>query len=118
MAEGRKWIKFNRNQVGFYRVNYAPEEWKTLSEALSANLSAFSVADRGHLLNDAFSLAEATQLEYSVALDLTAYLVNETRNVPWNVAAGKLKKIRNLMMTTPNLPKFTVREITGCHVLP
>lgn len=29
-----EWIKFNKDQVGFYRVNYPQDTWIALSEAL------------------------------------------------------------------------------------
>ena len=29
-----EWIKFNRRQTGFYRVNYPPEMWQQLSNQL------------------------------------------------------------------------------------
>lgn len=29
-----EWIKFNVDQVGYYRVNYRPEEWETLRSLL------------------------------------------------------------------------------------
>lgn len=105
------WIKINKNQVGFYRVNYEIDEWKKLSEALLKDLASFSDADRAHLLNDAFSLAEAVQLEYNVPLDLTKYLEKETKNVPWSVAAGKLSKMYNLLSSTSYLDKLTVSSI-------
>lgn len=103
-----KWIKFNKDQIGYYRVNYPLAEWKTLSDVLLKNLSVFSISDRAHLLNDAFSLAEATQLDYSVALDLTRYLDNELEFIPWSVAYSKLAGIRNLMSNTDNYSKFLV----------
>ena len=40
--------------------------------------------DRAHLLNDAFSLAEAGLVSYRVPLDMTAYLAQETHLVPWD----------------------------------
>lgn len=103
-----KWIKFNKDQVGYYRINYELSEWKVLSDALSNKLNDFSTADRAHLLNDAFSLAEATQLEYGVALNLTKYLAKEVQNVPWSVAASKLTAIRKLMAQTGNYQTFLV----------
>lgn len=60
----------------------------------------FSVGDRAGLLNDAFSLADATQLSYDIALDMTAYLAKETDYVPWSVAASKLTSLKRLLMFT------------------
>jgi len=60
------WIKINTNQVGYYRVNYAAEQWGAITSALKASRETFTTADRAHLLNDADSLAAAGQLSYSV----------------------------------------------------
>lgn len=103
-----KWIKFNKDQVGYYRVNYELNVWEALSAALSSKIDQFSIADRAHLLNDAFSLAEATQLPYEVPLNLTKYLAKEKYNVPWSVASSKLSSIRKLMSHTENYSKFLV----------
>ena len=32
-----EWIKFNRRQVGFYRVNYPDDMWQRLSNQLQNN---------------------------------------------------------------------------------
>lgn len=34
-----EWIKFNKDQIGFYRVNYPQNIWKALSDALSNNIN-------------------------------------------------------------------------------
>lgn len=68
---------------------------------------ALSVSDRGHLLNDAFSLAEATLLSYDIALTLTNYLKNETEYVPWSVASTNLLNLKNRLSPAPN-EKFQV----------
>uniref|UniRef100_T1GS71 ERAP1-like C-terminal domain-containing protein n=1 Tax=Megaselia scalaris TaxID=36166 RepID=T1GS71_MEGSC len=71
------WFKFNKNQVGYYRVNYPTENWAALTKALLENIEMFSATDRASLLNDVFILADSTQLSYETALNLTKYLVNE-----------------------------------------
>ena len=106
--DAHKWIKLNKDQIGYYRVNYPVDMWKTLSDALSSDLNSFSVSDRAHLLNDAFSLAEATQLEYQIALNLTKYLANETEFVPWSVASSKILGLKSLLYYTDVYQKFTV----------
>lgn len=100
------WIKFNKDQVGYYRVKYDQSMWKTLNEALESNINTMSVLDRGHLLNDVFSLAEGLQVPYDIALTMTKYLKAETHFVPWNVASSKLKGIRNLLYYTQFYSKF------------
>uniref|UniRef100_A0A1I8PGY6 glutamyl aminopeptidase n=1 Tax=Stomoxys calcitrans TaxID=35570 RepID=A0A1I8PGY6_STOCA len=94
------WIKFNKNQVGYYRVNYPEDMWKSLIAALKTARGDLSSSDRAHLLNDVFALADAGQVNYSIALDLTQYLELEKDYVPWNVAASRLGAIKNLLYFT------------------
>ncbi|XP_049536355.1 glutamyl aminopeptidase-like [Anopheles darlingi] len=91
------WVKFNYQQVGYYRVNYPDSMWNEFAKALTANVNTFTIGDRTGLLNDAFALADASLLNYSVALELTRYLVKEQEYVPWSAIASKLKSIRNLL---------------------
>ena len=95
-----KWLKFNSHQVGFYRVNYELEMWHEIIKDLVATPAKFEIADRAHLLNDVFSLADANQVSYEVALDMTTYLGKENDFVPWSVAATKLQALQgNLIFT-------------------
>jgi glutamyl aminopeptidase len=100
------WIKFNKDQIGYYRVKYEDSMWEKLNAALEKDINTMSVLDRAHLLNDVFSLAEAQQVAYDTALTMTKYLKKEESFVPWDVAASKLKAIRNLLYYTPLYPKF------------
>lgn len=103
VSGAHKWIKFNKDQMGYFLVNYSPDMWGALSDALKDNIAAFSVSDRVQLLNDAFLLAEATQLEYKVALDLTRYLGKETEYTPWSVAIDNLLSIRSYIYGHPSI---------------
>lgn len=94
------WIKFNSDQYGYYRVNYETELWDALKNTLVNNLAAFTVADRASILNDAFSLADATTIPYATSLDMTKYLEDETEFVPWSVASSKLTSLKSSLMFT------------------
>ena len=106
VTQNINWIKLNKDQVGYYRVKYEPEMWKSLNEALEQNIETMSVLDRAHLLNDVFSLAEALQVPYDTALTMTKYLKAETHFVPWDVVSSKLKSIRNLLYFTGDYEDF------------
>ncbi|XP_068911741.1 glutamyl aminopeptidase isoform X1 [Tenebrio molitor] len=99
---GAKWIKFNPNQIGYYRVNYVEDDWNTLSQ----NIKDLSVADKAHLLEESFSIAESGELTYKIPLSLTKYLVDETNYVPWSVASSKLTQIANYMETSQYHSEF------------
>jgi glutamyl aminopeptidase len=100
------WVKVNKNQNGYYRVNYDKSMWESMNEELKANIDAMSVLDRAHLLNDVFSLAQGLKVDYSTALKMTEFLQSETSFVPWDVASTKLKSIRNLLYNTEYYREF------------
>nr|XP_006811271.1 PREDICTED: glutamyl aminopeptidase-like [Saccoglossus kowalevskii] len=83
-SDNSTWIKANVNQTGVYRVNYDEENWIALVKQLREYHMALSAGDRAGLLNDAFNLAWAGYVNYSIALDLTRYLENEEDFVPWD----------------------------------
>lgn len=95
-----KWIKFNSDQYGYYRVDYEPEMWDALKDTLIKDLSVFTVGDRASILNDAFSLADATTIPYATSLDMTKYLKDETEYVTWSVASSKLASLKTSLMFT------------------
>lgn len=98
VAADVKWIKLNVHQVGYYRVNYEESIWNQIIQDLITNPSNFDIADRAHLLNDAFALADAGQLSYTVPLEMSAYLAQEQDFVPWYVAATKLEALKKSLM--------------------
>lgn len=71
-----------------------------------------TISDRASLLNDAFNLADATQLPYNIAFDMTKYLSNELEYVPWYTVTNKMKTIRNLLYFQSDVfPLFRVSKI-------
>ncbi|KAH8359852.1 hypothetical protein KR093_009103 [Drosophila rubida] len=101
-----QWIKFNHDQVGYYRVNYDDALWQALANQLVSTPSSFSAGDRASLLNDAFALADSTQLPYDVAFDMTKYLAKEADYVPWSVAASKLTSLKRTLYYTSSFVKY------------
>lgn len=69
--------------------------------------------DRTHLLEDTFALADAGELDYTVPLSMTRYLLKEKHFSPWFVAASKIKNIITLLESTSSVDKFEryVREL-------
>ncbi|KAM6428983.1 glutamyl aminopeptidase [Rhynochetos jubatus] len=97
----------NPDHVGFYRVNYDSQNWARLSTLLTNNHKEFSAADRAGILDDAFSLARAGLVNYTVPLELTKYLQNETDYLPWNRAISSVTYLANMLGDDPILyPRF------------
>jgi len=100
------WVKLNCHQKGYYRVNYDKENWEKLIELLKSDFMALDIADRAHLLDDIFSLAEAGLVNYTLAMDMTRYLTSETEYIPWSVASTKFKKFHTLLISSPSYAKL------------
>lgn len=104
---GAKWVKFNYKQVGYYRVNYEQSAWETLIE----NYNELSIADRTHLLEETFRLAESGHLNYSVPLNLVQRLKEETNYVPWSVVSTMVEQIKQYLSASKYLSNFQVNNL-------
>ncbi|KAJ8684054.1 hypothetical protein QAD02_019846 [Eretmocerus hayati] len=85
-----EFIKCNVNQTGFYRVSYPASMWTSIIETLLKDHEKFSPADRANLIDDAFTLCKAGELNASIPLQLSLYLLNEREYVPWATALSYL----------------------------
>lgn len=64
-----------------------------LIQQLNVSCDTIHVLNRVQLLDDAFQLARAGQLSYSVALDLSKYLDHEEDPLPWYTAINCLSYV-------------------------
>jgi glutamyl aminopeptidase len=106
LDQNYKWIKFNANTTGVYRVHYDNENWQALIAQLQRNHTVFSVADRAGLLSDAFALARSGHIDATVALNMSQYLINEVEFVPWQIALASLGYIGGLLEGHPDYKYF------------
>lgn len=100
LKEPVEWIKFNKDQIGYYRVNYDTTEWENLIYLLKYYHKRLSVSDRAHLLEEVFSLASAGELDYGIAMNMTTYLPRENHVIPWTVASKNLLAIDQFLSST------------------
>ena len=70
-----EWIKINPGVVGYYRVNYDPEDLSKLCDAVSNK--ALDPVDRLNILNDLFSLIAAGRAKSVDGLRLLKSYKNE-----------------------------------------
>lgn len=66
-------------------------------------LQVLQTSDRANLLDDSFSVADANLLNFTIPLELSKYLNQETEYVPWNIAKTKFFNLRELLQPTENL---------------
>lgn len=107
--EPQDWILVNVNQTGYYRVNYDSENWLKLSKELLNSRTftkTFDPKNRAQLIDDAMNLASSGYLDYSIALNLTKYLVNEKDYIPWRAAFTALDYIGSMFVRTGHYDKY------------
>jgi aminopeptidase N len=79
-----QWVVFNKQQYGYYRVNYEEDIWIAIINVLNSdNYRNIHVMNRAQLIDDAFSLAKGGYIDYSIAFDILKYLVREDDFFPW-----------------------------------
>nr|ATU82423.1 venom M1 protease [Lethocerus distinctifemur] len=88
-----KWILVNINQTGFYKVNYDPHNWNLLNNSF---LSLPQVT-QAQLIDDAYNLAAAGRIPYTVPLSLSENLKNSDEYMPWHVSIKEYKDIYNVL---------------------
>lgn len=54
-----KWFKLNADQMGFYHVDYTPEQWSRLALAMDPVKCPLSATDRLGLISDSFAVGKA-----------------------------------------------------------
>ncbi|XP_055602737.1 aminopeptidase N-like [Uranotaenia lowii] len=110
-----QWIIFNREQMGYYRVNYDERNWNLILQTLLTNHRTIHRANRAQLLDDAFNLARADLLDMSLVLKMMRYLKHETDYVPWAAANNVLNYLYAKLRGTPSHSAFVnfVTEIVS-----
>ncbi|KAF2350322.1 Peptidase M1 membrane alanine aminopeptidase N-terminal, partial [Trinorchestia longiramus] len=112
------WVKLNVNQYGYYRVNYEEQMWNELIDLLMMDHQKLSPSDRASLLDDAFSLAGANLVPYSLPLRLCGYLLKEQHYIPWKTVSYHVAELSQLLLTTKAYPLFRkfVLQLVEPHV--
>ncbi len=107
------WYKVNAGQTGFYRVNYAGEDWKRLAPAVGAR--ELPATDRLGIQNDAYALSRAGLLPITQFLELAGSYSGETDASVWSDLASNLRDIEQLIAGEPVHPAYQGfgRELFG-----
>lgn len=97
------WIIFNKQQTGYYRVNYDERLWNLIIEQLMRDPTAIHNMNRAQLVDDVLNFARSGRLGYDTALRLIAYLVRERDYVPWYAANSNLLVLTRLFAGSPKI---------------
>ncbi|XP_052903209.1 aminopeptidase N-like [Anopheles moucheti] len=113
-----EWLVVNKQQTGYYRVNYDVESWHKLIEVLNSDRfeELLPVINRAQLVDDVANLARAGEVGYDVALSLIRYLERETEYIPWSTAYNALLHVDRMYSTVGQYDRFEsyLRSIAGC----
>ena len=104
LPEIPSWIKVNAQQTGFYRVNYANEEWDKLKEAVSS--LALPATDRLGLQNDAYALMKAGYAPATQFLSMAEAYQNEDNATVWGDLSMNLRGLDLLLSDETYLPEY------------
>lgn len=92
------WYILNKQQAGYYRVNYDENNWRQLAVALNGDEDHFKnihLLNRAQLLDDSLDLAINDRLNVTIAFDIFRYLENEVDYIPWAAAENGLNHYYN-----------------------
>ncbi|XP_064071371.1 aminopeptidase N-like [Vanessa tameamea] len=83
---GAEWFIVNKQQTGYYRVNYNVENWQALANVLIRSHNTIHLLNRAQIIDDSFNLARNGRLDYRYAFEVSRYLINETDYIAWGAA--------------------------------
>lgn len=102
-----QWFVFNKQQLGYYRVNYDISNWNALIVTLnSGNFNEIHVLNRAQLIDDSLSFAFSGYLDYEKALEVLEHLSRETDYIPWKAAVSHLDELEYLLVGQPIYESF------------
>jgi aminopeptidase N len=105
--DSTKWFVFNKQQLGFYRVNYDFNNWHELIKILNSNdFNKIHVLNRAQLIDDSLNLAADGYLSYEFAFGVLSYLSRETDYIPWKAAVTSLDRLNYLLAGQPTYAAF------------
>uniref|UniRef100_A0A182J7J6 Aminopeptidase n=1 Tax=Anopheles atroparvus TaxID=41427 RepID=A0A182J7J6_ANOAO len=113
-----EWLVVNKQQTGYYRVNYDQQSWNRLIGILNSDHfdTDLPVINRAQMVDDVANLARAGKVGYDIALSLMQYLERETEYIPWSTAYNALLHLDSMYSSTIEYGRFEdfLRTITGC----
>ncbi|KAL4705520.1 hypothetical protein ACJJTC_011462 [Scirpophaga incertulas] len=78
-----EWYIINKQQTGYYRVNYDEENWMALARVLNSSHEVVHLLNRAQIIDDSFNLARTGRLPYRYPMQIARYLVKEKDYIPW-----------------------------------
>ncbi|XP_059611770.1 aminopeptidase N-like [Phlebotomus argentipes] len=102
------YVIVNRQQTGYYRVNYGDYDWKFISDVLqnAQNLEDIHILNRAQLIDDSANLAKAGQTRYDAFFGIISYLKDEVDYIPWSAATANILNLEMMIRGIEEYPRF------------
>lgn len=101
------WVIFNKQQTGYYRVNYDERNWNMIIDELkNGDLLKIHPINRAQLIDDSFNLARAGTIDYSIPFSLSVYLKKELSYPPWYAADINFRYLHKLFKGSAQYDTF------------
>ncbi|XP_050667539.1 membrane alanyl aminopeptidase-like [Leptidea sinapis] len=101
---GDEWVIFNKQQTGYYRVNYDPYTWDLIILALrGVNRTQIHEYNRAQIVDDVFQFARSGLMNYTRAFNILSFLEGEQDYAPWVAALSGFSWLRNRLAGTTTL---------------
>ncbi|XP_024080398.1 aminopeptidase Ey-like [Cimex lectularius] len=108
------WIILNLQNAGYYKINYDQRTWQLITAHLmSDRMEEIHPLNRGQIINDAFQLAKAGLLNYSVVLNLSRYLKNELHYYPLYLGIMSIQSLFPFVKTAGNYYKNYMKYLVS-----
>ena len=95
-ASADRALLFNKDSLGYYRVNYDQKNWAMIRDVLLTNHNRINVKNRAQIISDVGYLVRKKLMNISMFMEIHGYLKNEIEWLPWATALKIFKRIRNV----------------------
>jgi len=104
-APGGSWMKLNKGQTSFVRINYDAEGWAALVQPIKE--LQLPAVDRLGIANDVFALAASGLGSTTTALEMAlAFKENERDYSVWSALASGTGQVREIVESASFYPQF------------
>ncbi|XP_045518566.1 membrane alanyl aminopeptidase-like [Pieris brassicae] len=104
---GDEWVIFNKQQTGYYRVNYDQYTWNLIIVALRGDdRTKINENNRAQIVDDVLQFARSGLMTYTRAFNILSFLQYEKDYAPWLAAMTGFSWIRNRLVGSPLLAKL------------
>ncbi|XP_059049749.1 aminopeptidase N-like [Achroia grisella] len=111
------WYIINKQQTGYYRVNYEISNWIALSRALNSSSEYLEIhlLNRAQIIDDSFNLARNGRLNYIYPFEISKYLVQEKDYIPWAAANAAFNYLDVVLSAAPvyDLYRYYLLNLTA-----